>query len=59
VARWAGPIATVARVLAEATGIDLASWRRAVQRAEYQVALLNDAAVADGARVADPSTSST
>ena len=43
----------VARVLAEATGIDLASWQRAVQRTEYRVAPLNDAAVAEQQRVAD------
>jgi len=43
----------VARVLAEATGIDLASWQRAVQRTEFRVAPLNDAAVAEQQRVAD------
>jgi sulfonate transport system substrate-binding protein len=43
----------VARVSAEATGIDLASWRRAVARTEFRVAPINDGAIDEQQRVAD------
>lgn len=43
----------VAQVLAEATGIDLASWRRAVERTDYRVAPLDDGVIGEQQRVAD------
>ena len=43
----------VAQVLAEATGIDLASWQRAVQRTDYRVAPLDDRVIGEQQQVAD------
>ena len=43
----------VARVLAEATGIDLAAWQRAVQRTDYRVAPLGEGVLEEQQRVAD------
>ena len=43
----------VAKVLAEATGIDLAAWQRAVQRTDYRVAPLDDRVLDEQQRVAD------
>jgi sulfonate transport system substrate-binding protein len=43
----------VARVNVEATGIDLASWQRAVARTEFKVAPLNDHVIEEQQRVAD------
>ncbi len=44
---------SVAQVLTEATGIDLASWQRAVQRTDYRVAPLNESVLEEQQRVAD------
>lgn len=43
----------VAKVLAEATGIDVASWLRAVDRTDYRVAPLNEDVIEEQQRVAD------
>lgn len=43
----------VAQVLADATGIDLASWQRAVQRTDYRVAPLDDRVIGEQQQVAD------
>ena len=43
----------VAKVLAEATGIELAAWLRAVQRTDYRVAPLDDRVLDEQQRVAD------
>jgi len=43
----------VAQVLSEATGIDLASWQRAVQRTEYTITPVSEAAIEEQQRVAD------
>lgn len=43
----------VARVLAEATGIELAAWQRAVQRTDYRVAPVTDSVLEEQQRVAD------
>lgn len=43
----------VAQVLAEATGIDLASWQRAVERTDYRVAPLDDRVIGEQQQVAD------
>lgn len=43
----------VAQVLSEATGIDLASWQRAVQRTDYRVAPLDDNVIGEQQQVAD------
>ncbi len=54
VALWAeANRGSVAQVLADATGIDLASWQRAVQRTDYRVAPLNDSVLEEQQRVAD------
>ena len=43
----------VAKVLAEATGIELAAWQRAVQRTDYRVAPLDDRVLDEQQKVAD------
>jgi sulfonate transport system substrate-binding protein len=54
VARWAEAHRdAVAQVLAEATGIDLPSWQRAVQRTDYRVAPLDDRVIGEQQEVAD------
>jgi len=54
VAQWAEVNRdAVAQVLAEATGIDIAAWRRAVQRTDYRVAPLNEGVIEEQQRVAD------
>jgi ABC-type nitrate/sulfonate/bicarbonate transport system substrate-binding protein len=40
-------------VLVEATGIDLASWKRAVERTDYRVAPLDDSVLGEQQQVAD------
>ena len=54
VAQWAEANRdAVAQVLAEATGIDIAAWRRAVQRTDYRVAPLGESVLEEQQRVAD------
>lgn len=43
----------LAQIFAEATGIDLASWQRAVNRTEYAITPMSDAIVEEQQRVAD------
>ena len=43
----------VAQILADATGIDIAAWKRAVQRTDYRVAPLNEAIIEKQQRVTD------
>ncbi|SJZ83089.1 sulfonate transport system substrate-binding protein [Enhydrobacter aerosaccus] len=43
----------VARVLVEATGIDLAVWQRSVARTEYRIAPLDEGVIEEQQRVAD------
>jgi sulfonate transport system substrate-binding protein len=44
---------SVAQVLAEATGIELPAWQRAVQRTDYRVAPLDDRVIGEQQQVAD------
>ena len=54
VAQWAEVNRdAVAQVLADATGIDIAAWKRAVQRTDYRVAPLNEGVIEEQQRVAD------
>jgi len=54
IAVWAdGHRAEVAKANAEATGIDLAVWQRAVQRSQYRVVPLGDRVIAQQQAVAD------
>ena len=54
VALWAGAHRDeVAQLLAEATGIDLPSWQRALLRTDFAITPVSDAAVEEQQRVAD------
>lgn len=54
VALWSeGNRDAVAQVLAEATGIDLPSWQRAVLRTDYRVAPLDERVIGEQQQVAD------
>jgi aliphatic sulfonates family ABC transporter substrate-binding protein len=54
VAKWAETHREeVARVLAEATGIDLASFQRAVKRTDFRMAPIDEAVIEEQQRVAD------